>query len=218
MTGYGDYIFYQLISTEFVKKKLVGILISLSSNILCLQISTGISKIISIHPFIDPISEVVISIICSLNIHIFYNFLQRYTPEYRKIAIYLLQNYNIENYLWWKKIIVLSFSTYICILLLFVEITNKLIYRYIFQYIICFFIIEQIENGNIKNYFKFNKYPKIKKCKTKPQMIDSYSVSTCVNTDIGTNVGTSMSKNPKIKIGKSAISHISSGTHFSNSL
>ena len=172
-----NYIFYQLISTEFVKKKLIKILITISANILSFQVSGMVSRVISIHPIVDPISEIALSIICSLNIQRFYNFLKRYTPEYREFAIYLLENYTFENYLYWKKIIVLKVCGYICILLQFMEITNWLIYRYIFQYLICFIIVEQVENGwTVKNLLwrKSHPRPNVIKNNKEVKMIDSY--------------------------------------------
>jgi hypothetical protein len=152
METYGEYIFQQLIATDFIKRKLSIILISLVANLIQLHIVAIVSILTSINPYIDFWLQIIFSIILSLNINYIYSRVKRYKQHFYHVTTYLIRNYSIENYWRWKRIIVLSICAYGCVLLMLVKITNTLICIYIIQYAICFLIREQIERKIIHKF------------------------------------------------------------------
>lgn len=152
--NYGEYIFQQLITSEFIKEKLTGILISLATNIFNLHIVSIICAVVSIHPYIDFFLQIGVSVFMALNIDYLYGVIDKYHQEFHELTQYLINNYTIENYKWWKKIVVLSVCGYACIGLLFIDVTNTLLYVYIGQYAICFLIIEQFEQQRIQKFIQ----------------------------------------------------------------
>jgi hypothetical protein len=174
--NYGEYIFQQLILTEFVQQKLSFIFIALITNILQIHIVSVLSYLISINYYVDFVIQIVISVSISLNINYIYDAVQRYQKEFMLLTQYLINNYSFENYRYWKRIIVLSSGTYLCILLFFIKITNLMLISYIIQYLICFLIIEQFEQKRIHKLIKEYRLKPVEKkyTKTETQLIESY--------------------------------------------
>ena len=50
---YGELLVHQLITTEFIQKKLIHLLISFTSNIINFYLTTLICIFITIHPILD---------------------------------------------------------------------------------------------------------------------------------------------------------------------
>jgi hypothetical protein len=161
--NYGEYIFQQLILTEFVKKKLAFILIAIITNIIQIHIVSILCYVLSINKYLDFVIQICISVLMSLNVDYIYNAVERYEKEFILITQYIINNYTFENYKYWKRIIVLSTGIYACILLCFIDITNKMLILYILQYMICFLIIEQFEQKRIQTLLYNYKSKPIKK-------------------------------------------------------
>lgn len=186
MVKYSEYIFQQLITTEFIQNKLVHILISITTNIINLHLVTILCMFISFNPIIDFIIHTSISVGMALNIDKIYNLLERYTHEFTIITNYLIKNYSIENYCYWKRLINLIVCGYICIILLFVEINNWFVFTNILYYVICFLITEQFEQKNIQKWIKNYKSKPI----VKINCIDNENIiiNSYITTDITSKI------------------------------
>jgi hypothetical protein len=154
MFNYGEYIFQQLVTTEFVQNKSVNILISLTVNLINIHLITGLSILFSIHPWFDFIFQIAISVILTINVHWLYDLLGRYHQEFTWLAKYLINNYSIENYCYWKRLVIFVAASYGCVILSLIQITNQLLLVYLIQYLIGFLIIEQIEQQRIQKWLK----------------------------------------------------------------
>jgi hypothetical protein len=152
--NYGEYVFQQLITTEFVQLKLAHILISLAANCISLHLATVLCLIVSVNIYIDFFLQIAISVICSLKINHIYNFVERYEAEFYALTQYLINNYSIDNYRYWKRVVVIGVCIYACVLLAVVQITNWILFLYIIQYAICFLTIEQFEQQRVQYWIK----------------------------------------------------------------
>lgn len=202
----GDYLLQQLIGSEFIQKKLTQILISLTTNFISIHIVSILSSFLTINPYIDFFTQIFISSCMSLNINIIYDVTNRYENEIHKVTQYIINNYNIENYMRWKKICVFSGSIYLAFVLLFIDINNKLLRIYLIQYLISYIIIENFENKTVYNWiYNINTKPVVK-IDAPPILIDSYIsyqkntlVSNIKIRNIGIVDGIKFSRN-KIKL------------------
>lgn len=175
--NYGEYIFQQLMMTDFVQQKLAIILMSIVVNIIQMHIVSILCMIITFHPIIDFIVHTIISIIATLNIDKIYNIVERYEPEFVTLTQYLINNYSFENYRYWKRIIVLSACGYLCIILWKVQVTSWLLFIYIIQYGICFTIVDQFEEQRIQRWVReWTERPIIKtnKDNARNMLLESY--------------------------------------------
>lgn len=174
----GEFIFQQLIGSNFVRRKLSQILIAITVSLLNIHIVSGLSFIIAINPYIDFILQIAMSVCCSLNTGYLYDFVQRYQSEFDILSKYLITNYTLENYRFWKRIIIVTACLYLCIILTFIEVTNRLLFLYIFQYFLSFLIIEQFEQQRVQKWYQdYQRRPQIRVSKPVDPpdfMIESY--------------------------------------------
>ena len=152
--NYGEYVFQQLITIDFVQQKLAFILIAICVNIIQIHVVSVLSYMVSIHPYLDFFTQITVSVICTLNIRITYNIVERYRKEFTELTQYLINNYSIDNYRMWKRMVILSLCGYGLLLLMFIQITNRLIIMCIIQYVISFIIIEQFEQKRIQKWIR----------------------------------------------------------------
>ncbi len=152
--NYGEYVFQQLITTEFVQLKLAHIFISLAANCISLHLATVLCLIVSVNVYVDFFLQIAISVTCSLKINHIYNFVERYETEFYALTQYLINNYSIDNYRYWKRVVVIGVCMYACVLLAVVQLTNWVLFLYIIQYAVCFLIIEQFEQQRVQNWIK----------------------------------------------------------------
>lgn len=173
--NYGEYIFQQLITSAFVQKKLTQILISLIANIIQLHIVSVLCIITSIHPYLDFIVQIGLSVFMTLHIHLIYNALARYDREFLVVTQYLINNYSAENYRYWKRVVVLSVCAYASLILLVVELTNSLVLLYIGQYVICYILVDQFEQQRIQKWIQeIKERPSVIKSQEDVTLIESY--------------------------------------------
>jgi len=161
--SYGEYIFQQLITSDFIQRKLTSILVALVANIISLHVSSLLCLVLTTRMFyIDFIVQIVISIVISINVDFIYKIVIKWEEELHRITKYFIKNYTFENYKRWKRYIIITGCGYLCIIVYFAELSKPLIYTYILQYIICFIIIEQIETKSFKKWtIKVFKKPKV---------------------------------------------------------
>jgi hypothetical protein len=150
--NYGEYLFQQLLMTRFVQKKLAIILMAIIVNIIQMHIVSVVCYILTVSPIIDFVLHTIISIVCTLNIGITYNAIERYKPEFTRLTTFLINNYSFENYRYWKRILVLGGCGYLCVILWRVEITSMYLFLYILQYGICFIIVDLFEERRIQDW------------------------------------------------------------------
>lgn len=176
--NYGEYIFQQLITAEFVQLKLAQILMSLIVNFINMHLVSLLCLIVSVNVYIDPILQIAISVFCALKINHIYNLVEKYEPEFHQLTQYLINNYSVDNYRYWKRLVVIGACIYSSLLLLIIELTNWTVFIYIFQYVLCFLIVEQFEQHKIQQWIeKYRTRPKTKKLVNDPAsefLINSY--------------------------------------------
>ncbi len=176
--NYGEYVFQQLITTKFIQLKLAHILISLAVNFINVHIITLLCMIVSVNVYLDFFLHIGISVVMAFKINHIYNFVEHYESEFYTLTRYLINNYSIDNYRYWKRLVVITACVYACILLLLVQLSNRLVFLYIIQYAICFLIIEQFEQQRIQKWISdYQKRPVAKRLTDDPAsdfLINSY--------------------------------------------
>lgn len=102
--------------------------------------------------FIDLLTSTIISISLILNTKYIFFAVSRYEKDILKISTYFIENYSEENFRKWKKIIVVPFCIYHIIYLLIYPIDSFILILYILQFLLSYFIVDNIENRNGKLY------------------------------------------------------------------
>ena len=143
----GDSMIKTLLTSDFTKRKLnkltlLCMTLIVRSIINLFLTSLTYSGII----YIDFVLEILISIFLVLKTNQILQLLKTYEKDILSVSSYFIDNYTPENFRTWKKYIVLFFSTYYIIYLLIYPIDSRILILYIVQFLICYFIVENIEN------------------------------------------------------------------------
>jgi len=155
----GDSVIKTLLTTDYTIKKLniltiyiiTLIIRSILISFIIFLITTGIF-------YVDFISTILVSIIIILKTQFISYIVLKYEDEIFKLSDYLIKNYNHQNFRKWKKLIVLFICFYYIIYLLLYPVNSNVLIQYIIQFLICYFIVDNIEN---RNGLLFDTYTKI---------------------------------------------------------
>jgi len=159
--NYGDELIKSFIVTSFAKKKFNYILLVFINLIIKIHLYSLLCLFINFNIYIDFFLHIIISIILTTNNHYLFKAILKYEKETYLITKYIINNFNFTNFRLWKKYILLLISIYTIIILLFIDLNSKLIIIWIIQYLISFFIIDQLEQNLINTIIKKIKKPKL---------------------------------------------------------
>lgn len=144
---YTDQIFDSLIKTRYAKKQFSLILAMLFTFFIRWHIKMLFVFLFQIHPIIDFFLQTFLSVLLVLKSGWIHNIVIRFQLEIYALSRYLINNYTPQNYRIWKRNTTVGVCLYIIIQLLFIEITSMLLIEYVLQFLLCYFIVDGIEQG-----------------------------------------------------------------------
>ncbi len=164
--NFGDIFIKTLITTDYTKRKLNNIILFSITLLIRLFITMILCCVIYADIiYIDFFIYMAIYIAIVFKTKWIYYIVKKYDCETLTLTSYLIDNYTPENFRRWKKYIILTFSIYFIIYFLIFETTSTLLIIYIVQYLICYFIVDSIENKNGIMINTFNKIMDIRSCR-----------------------------------------------------
>ena len=159
--SYGQYLLNQILSSSFIKNKLTDILMAITANIIEMQTVSLICYFVTTDTYLDIVIPISISVIMAINVNHFYKVIEPFRPQFYSLSRYLIHNYTIENYIYWKRLVVTGITTYAMILLAMVTIDNTFILIYIGQTFVVFMVLDQYEQRYFHKMIKnFQERPK----------------------------------------------------------
>ena len=187
MQGITDVILLSLLRTDFSKQKfnkviLFGITITIRYMICSLF---SFLFYLYINFYVNLFLDIMISIIFVMNTDKIYKIVGKYEEETLFMSNYFIDNYNYENFRIWKKYLIIVISFYYIIYYAIFPITSQIMIIYIIQSLICYLIVDNLENKNGLLYDIYNKVMDYKYVKTKllesPTIIDNYNEKEILN-------------------------------------
>lgn len=150
--NYTDKIVRSVIKTSYAKKKLSSLLLMLITIVVRLVLDIILGCVINFNnTYLDFWLQIIISIILVLQSNSIYEFIKRFEADIYKLTKYLVNNYTDENYRKWKRNITLIGCLFLIVYLYFVQLNSYILILYVIQYLICYIIIDLIEN-RYKNF------------------------------------------------------------------
>jgi len=154
MSTYIEQLVWSLIRTSFTKRTFCYLLLSLITVIIRTHIDAVTAYLLTPDIFIlNSLVRIIISTILILNSKYIYDIVQRYTPEVYNLSRYLINNYNEKNFKRWKQKVNLTMCIYFYLVTYIIDITSISLRVTIIEYLICYIIVEIIDNikkGDIK--------------------------------------------------------------------
>lgn len=150
--NYSDKIFRSIVKTSYAKKKLSSLLSMVITVIVRIFLDFLLAFIFNFnYIYLDFFIQIFISIMLVVMSERIYFVIERFSTDIYALTKYLVNNYTNENYRKWKRRITLILCLASIVFLYCFEInSNKLIIS-ILQYLVCYVIIDMIEN----NYASF---------------------------------------------------------------
>ena len=162
----GDSILKTILTTDYTKRKLNKLVLFLATLLARFLINTIIALLIYYDKiYIDFVIQKSLSVCIVLKTNIIYEAVRKYEPDILKLSCYFIDNYSPEKFRIWKRNVVLTLCSFLIIYLYCVPITSNLMIAYIVQFLICYFIVDGIENKNgliIDTYNKIMDRPNVR--------------------------------------------------------
>ena len=154
MSTYIEHLVWSLIRTSFTKRTFCYLLLSLITVIIRTHLDAFTAYLLTPDIFLlDSLMRITVSTTLILNSKYIYDIVQRYTPEVYNLSRYLINNYNEKNFKRWKRKVNLTLCIYFYLITYIIDITNISLRVTIIEYVICYIIVELIDNikkGDIK--------------------------------------------------------------------
>ena len=122
--NYGEHIAHRIILSTYAKKKISILFIMLMTMILRIHIDVILNSFINFNQYVDFVIQIVISVSLILCNGYIYQFVDRYNHECYLLTKYLINNYTLDNFRKWKKIVTISICIYILIYLTIFDVNN----------------------------------------------------------------------------------------------
>lgn len=173
--NYNEDICRSIIMTTYAKKKFNILLVILFTLIVRIHLSFIICMFLQIHPFIDTISSIFISVLFSLYNDIIYNFiLHNYKNKIYIVTKYIINNYSLQNYILWKRYILFIFTMYVSLILSVYTIDNFFLFKYLFQFVISYIIVDIIQQNKFYPFVNTIRHRPRKKIHMKLQVVENH--------------------------------------------
>ena len=148
--GFSNILIKTFVESRYTKEQVTNIILIILTNILRLHIDSILCFFIGSDNYILCITNSIILYFLSGSL---FNFVLNIKPKIYSIVRFTINNYDIENYKKWKRYFTIVICMYIYLLTFIINITSIFIRITLIEYIICFFIIDLIENKYYKKIF-----------------------------------------------------------------
>ena len=151
---YSDQILKSIIATSYAQEKVNILFMMFITIILRIHVNTILCTYFTINQYVDFFLHSFIAVIVVLKSSIIYNILKRYEDVFLKITQHFINNYSPNKYRKWKKVITVVSSFYLILILYLTKIKSDDLIIYILQYLLSYFIIDQIEQEKISKIIR----------------------------------------------------------------
>lgn len=149
---YGEQFLKSIIMTKYAKRKLSMLVMLMLTVIVRMHILSVLSIVMSINPYVDAVTQVVVAVIVTLKSHIIFNIISNFDRSIYRLVDIVVKNYTPEKFRLWKKVGVSSICMYLIIILMFIEVNNALLINYIVQFLVIYYVIDQIEQKKFEQF------------------------------------------------------------------
>lgn len=151
---YSEKMLKSIIVTSFAKKKLSILTMLLFTMLFKIHINSLLCFFFSFNYYVDFGIQILIPVIINLKSNFFYKVVSNYEHSFFNLTQYFVDNYTPENYRKWKRILVFVSCLYLLVILSLVDINSNMLITYIFQYMLTFIIIDQIEQKKLEKFIQ----------------------------------------------------------------
>ena len=145
LLNYENYLLSLIVNSQFARNGLVILLLYLVTALVRFHLSIVLCIVLTLNNPFDVVSPVIISVLLSMASDTLFKYVETHRPFYETIVEYVITNYSEENFIRWKRMVLISICVYVLFILLTVQIDNYYLFVSIVQTIASFLICDFLE-------------------------------------------------------------------------
>lgn len=146
LINYEDYLLKSVVKSNYAKNGLTVLLMLSITGMLRFHLSIIICYLLTINPYIDFLVSILVGLVMSYTSNNLYQYTATQRSKYEEWITYLINNYNRDNIIIWKRYCLLGICSYIFFILKIMELNNQVIFISTCSTIITFVISDLIDN------------------------------------------------------------------------
>ena len=147
LINYENHLLHGLVTSSYAKNGLMIILTYVITGLVRFHLSAILCVIFSGGNWFDNISPIIITVLLSLASDNIYRYVKTHKKSYERLVEYIITNYSMDNFILWKRYVLVVLAIYIMLALYLVEISNRFILITVIQTAISFGICDLLENN-----------------------------------------------------------------------
>lgn len=182
LLNYEDYILNTIVKSSYARNGLIVLLVYIITGLVRFHLSIIICFLIGWGNFFDMIFPIIVTVLLSMTSDTLFKYIETHRSLHEAIVDYLINNYSRENFIRWKRIILVGICCYILLAIAVMTIDNYFILVTTIQTAVSFGICDLLEQKMpqtwYNNLIKWRNRPRIIKLKTENQIVDDYIPNT----------------------------------------
>jgi hypothetical protein len=182
LLNYEDYILKTVVNSSYARNGLIMLLMYIMTATVRFHLSLIVCFIVQQNNWMDLVSPVIVTVLISMTSNTLFKYVETHRLIHESIVDYFIDNYTRENFIRWKRILMICVLSYILLAVYLVHIDNYFIFLTTIQTAISFCICDLLEHK--MHHVMYNKImnwlyrPQITKFINRGQMIDNYLSKT----------------------------------------
>jgi len=179
--NYEDYLLNLVMSSRYARNGLVMLVIYLVTSIARFHLSLMLTLLFTFNNTFDLVIPVIITVLVAMISDVLFQYAETHRSRYEQLVDYLMENYSVENFIRWKRMVLTVLLIYILIGLKFVQIDNYYIFLSLVQTTIGYAICDMLEQKLPQSWYNYlltwwnrPQVKKFMKISTKSAIINNY--------------------------------------------
>ncbi len=145
----GDSIIKTILTTDYTKRKLNKLVLFFTTLFVRSSVNAIVAALLYYdNVYIDFIIQTFLSIFIVLKTDAIYKAVRKYENEIFQMSCYFIDNYSEKNFRRWKKNVILTSCLFFIVYLYIVPITSNSLMVSTLQFLICYFVADEVEHRN----------------------------------------------------------------------
>jgi len=178
LLNYEDYILNTIVKSNYARNGLIIVWIYIVTGLLRFHLSILICFLIRWNLMFDLIFPIIVTVLLSLASDTLFKYVETHRSWNKLVVDYFIKNYSRENFVRWKRILLLILCCYVVLAVMFITIDNRFILITTFQTAISFGICDLLEQKMPQTWYNYLMswwhHPRITKFSTDHRLIDNY--------------------------------------------
>lgn len=146
LLNYEDYILNTIVNSNYARNSLIVFFTCVMTAIVRFHLSIIICALFTWNNGFDLIFPILVTILLSMASDTLFKYMETHRPRCEQLVDYLMANYSTQNFIRWKRFILLGICCYVLLAIALVEVDNYFIFLTTIQTIISFVFCDLLEN------------------------------------------------------------------------